>query len=205
MRTTVRTRRGRRTVNSNRRRSIPTTTSRKPSPHRANTNISARSIHAWSERSSSNQGDEPHRTEPGAHHGSECRHVVLLCRLRIGKTRCNRRLARVRDHRGRLLRLVATHRRNRLIAPIPPRPHGETSTMSTGPKQVLILGGGFAGVYAARYLEKLLRPEEASITLVNRENYANAPGSYFGIDRSDQRSLTNSAPLRAHQSHHARG
>jgi len=43
--------------------------------------------------------------------------------------------------------------------------------MSTGPKQVLILGGGFAGVYAARYLEKLLRPEEASITLVNRENY----------------------------------
>jgi NADH dehydrogenase len=43
--------------------------------------------------------------------------------------------------------------------------------MSMGPKQVLILGGGFAGVYAARYLEKLLKPEEASITLVNRENY----------------------------------
>lgn len=43
--------------------------------------------------------------------------------------------------------------------------------MSTGPKQVLILGGGFAGVYTARYLEKLLKPEEASITLVNRENY----------------------------------
>ena len=38
-------------------------------------------------------------------------------------------------------------------------------------KQVLILGGGFAGVYTAGYLEKLLRPEEASITLVNRENY----------------------------------
>ena len=43
--------------------------------------------------------------------------------------------------------------------------------MSTCPKQILILGGGFAGVYTARYLEKLLRPEEASVTLVNRENY----------------------------------
>src|SRR5689334_24763094 len=39
------------------------------------------------------------------------------------------------------------------------------------PKQILILGGGFAGVYTARTLEKLLRPEEAAITLVNRENY----------------------------------
>jgi NADH dehydrogenase len=43
--------------------------------------------------------------------------------------------------------------------------------MSTGLKQVVILGGGFAGVYTARYLEKLLRSEEASITLINRENY----------------------------------
>jgi NADH dehydrogenase len=43
--------------------------------------------------------------------------------------------------------------------------------MSTGPKQVLILGGGFAGVYTARCLEKLLRPEEACITLINRESY----------------------------------
>jgi len=43
--------------------------------------------------------------------------------------------------------------------------------MSTDPKQILILGGGFGGVYTARYLEKLLRPEEASITLINRENY----------------------------------
>ena len=43
--------------------------------------------------------------------------------------------------------------------------------MSTGPKQILVLGGGFAGVYTARCLEKLLRPEEATITLVNRENY----------------------------------
>ena len=43
--------------------------------------------------------------------------------------------------------------------------------VSMEPKQILILGGGFAGVYTARYLEKLLRPEQASITLVNRENY----------------------------------
>src|SRR6516164_6516856 len=43
--------------------------------------------------------------------------------------------------------------------------------MCKGPKQVLILGGGFAGVYTARYLEKLLRAEQASITLINRENY----------------------------------
>src|ERR1700752_320847 len=39
------------------------------------------------------------------------------------------------------------------------------------PKQIFIHGGGFAGVYPARYLEQLLRPEEASITLINRENY----------------------------------
>ena len=38
-------------------------------------------------------------------------------------------------------------------------------------KQILILGGGFAGAYTARTLEKLLRPGEAEITLVNRENY----------------------------------
>ena len=35
-------------------------------------------------------------------------------------------------------------------------------------REILILGGGFAGVYTALYLEKALRPEEASISLVNR-------------------------------------
>ena len=44
--------------------------------------------------------------------------------------------------------------------------------MSAGPNRILILGGGFAGVYTARYLEKLLRAEQASITLINRENYS---------------------------------
>jgi NADH:ubiquinone reductase (H+-translocating) len=43
--------------------------------------------------------------------------------------------------------------------------------MATAAKRILILGGGFAGVYTARTLEKLLRPGEAEITLVNRENY----------------------------------
>jgi NADH dehydrogenase len=39
------------------------------------------------------------------------------------------------------------------------------------PKRILILGGGFAGIYTARRLEKLLRPGEASVQLVNQENY----------------------------------
>jgi NADH:ubiquinone reductase (H+-translocating) len=38
-------------------------------------------------------------------------------------------------------------------------------------KRILILGGGFGGVYTASRLEKLLNPEEASVCLVNRENY----------------------------------
>jgi len=43
--------------------------------------------------------------------------------------------------------------------------------MSTAKKQIVILGGGFGGVYTARCLERLIRPEEADICLVNRENY----------------------------------
>ncbi|HWP43815.1 MAG TPA: FAD-dependent oxidoreductase, partial [Blastocatellia bacterium] len=39
-------------------------------------------------------------------------------------------------------------------------------------KRIVILGGGFAGVYTARYLEKLLgRHDDFEITLVNKENY----------------------------------
>ena len=41
-------------------------------------------------------------------------------------------------------------------------------------KRVLILGGGFGGVYVAVHLGKLLTPEErerVEIALVNRENY----------------------------------
>src|SRR5258708_12541263 len=43
--------------------------------------------------------------------------------------------------------------------------------MTAAKKQIVILGGGFAGVYTARTLEKLLKREEAEIVLVNRENY----------------------------------
>src|SRR5271154_3432259 len=38
-------------------------------------------------------------------------------------------------------------------------------------KQIVVLGGGFAGVYTARTLEKLTKPDEAVVSLVNRENY----------------------------------
>ena len=43
------------------------------------------------------------------------------------------------------------------------------------PKRILILGGGFGGVYTALTLEKLLKPEiargEVELGLVSRENY----------------------------------
>ncbi len=39
-------------------------------------------------------------------------------------------------------------------------------------KRIVILGGGFAGVYTARYLEKALgRRDDFEITLINKENY----------------------------------
>ncbi len=37
--------------------------------------------------------------------------------------------------------------------------------------RIVIVGGGFGGVYTARHLERLLRPDEAEIVLVNRTNY----------------------------------
>ena len=46
-----------------------------------------------------------------------------------------------------------------------------TGLMPIARKEICILGGGFAGVYTARVLEKLLRPDEANVTIVNRENY----------------------------------
>jgi NADH:ubiquinone reductase (H+-translocating) len=42
--------------------------------------------------------------------------------------------------------------------------------MAAMKKRILILGGGFGGVYTASRLEKLLSPDEADISLVNREN-----------------------------------
>jgi NADH dehydrogenase len=47
--------------------------------------------------------------------------------------------------------------------------------MSPGPTRILILGGGFGGVYTALTLEQLLRHDlrrgTVELTLVNRENY----------------------------------
>jgi NADH dehydrogenase len=44
--------------------------------------------------------------------------------------------------------------------------------MPTHKKRILILGGGFAGMYTAKHLERILKPEEAEISLVNQENYS---------------------------------
>ncbi|MFY9804564.1 MAG: FAD-dependent oxidoreductase [Candidatus Acidiferrales bacterium] len=44
--------------------------------------------------------------------------------------------------------------------------------MTSDKKKIVILGGGFGGVYTARHLSKLLKPDEASVTLINRENYS---------------------------------
>jgi NADH dehydrogenase len=38
-------------------------------------------------------------------------------------------------------------------------------------KQIVVLGGGFAGLHLVRRLERRLRPGEASVTLVDRQNY----------------------------------
>ena len=49
--------------------------------------------------------------------------------------------------------------------------NGSGVPMSETRKQIVILGGGFAGVYTARTLERLLKPGEADVILVNRQNY----------------------------------
>lgn len=44
--------------------------------------------------------------------------------------------------------------------------------MASNMKNILILGGGFGGVYTARHLNKILKPDEASVTIVSQENYS---------------------------------
>jgi len=43
--------------------------------------------------------------------------------------------------------------------------------VTSNKKAIVILGGGFGGCYAARHLASILRPDEASVTVINRENY----------------------------------
>lgn len=44
--------------------------------------------------------------------------------------------------------------------------------MTSNEKRIVILGGGFGGVYTARHLGRMLKADEASVTLINRENYS---------------------------------
>jgi len=44
-------------------------------------------------------------------------------------------------------------------------------TSTTSRKRVLVLGGGFGGMYTARRLERRLPPDEAEIVLINPESY----------------------------------
>ena len=45
-------------------------------------------------------------------------------------------------------------------------------SINNQPKRILILGGGFAGLYTAMQLEKTLaRDPDVEVTLVNRENF----------------------------------
>jgi NADH dehydrogenase len=52
-----------------------------------------------------------------------------------------------------------------------PRPHTGSSSRNGSRAHVLILGGGFVGLYTALGLEKRLTSQEVDITLVNPESY----------------------------------
>jgi NADH dehydrogenase len=43
--------------------------------------------------------------------------------------------------------------------------------LKTGPKQVVVLGGGFGGLHLVRHLERRMRRDELDLTLVDRQNY----------------------------------
>jgi NADH:quinone reductase (non-electrogenic) len=50
-------------------------------------------------------------------------------------------------------------------------PSHEPMTQTAETPRVVIVGGGFAGAYCARALEKRLRRSEAHLTIINRSNY----------------------------------
>jgi NADH:ubiquinone reductase (H+-translocating) len=43
--------------------------------------------------------------------------------------------------------------------------------MADSTPRVVVVGGGFAGFYALRYLQKHLAPEQAELVLVNPTDY----------------------------------
>ncbi|MGH7662182.1 MAG: NAD(P)/FAD-dependent oxidoreductase [Vulcanimicrobiaceae bacterium] len=63
--------------------------------------------------------------------------------------------------------------------------------------RVLILGGGFAGLAVAARLEKLLRPGEAEVTLVSRDNYALFTPMLPEVSSGDLEARHIISPLRA--------
>jgi len=59
-----------------------------------------------------------------------------------------------------------------MIARMPDGDHEEACRIAPGRKHVVILGGGFGGIYAALEFEKLFgRDSSFDVTLVNRENF----------------------------------
>ena len=78
--------------------------------------------------------------------------------------------------RRELLRVDLSSESLAIIANMIPRPdehdHGECGQVAPGRKHVVILGGGFGGVYAAIEFEKMLAQDaNVDVTLVNRENF----------------------------------
>jgi NADH dehydrogenase len=69
-----------------------------------------------------------------------------------------------------LLGLLSLSRRARPYVTAPADGHGTGG--GPRPKRVVVLGGGFAGVYAAHHLEEALRGrDDYEVVLVNKENY----------------------------------
>src|SRR5205823_11272380 len=63
------------------------------------------------------------------------------------------------------------------IFPAAPRrrgwyPRAEEAIDAEAPARILIVGGGYVGLYAALGLQRRLRPDEATITLVNPASFA---------------------------------
>lgn len=77
------------------------------------------------------------------------------------------------------------------------RQSGSASQAPTGPRRVLILGGGFGGIYAALEFEKALaRRDDLEVTLVTRENFFLFTPMLHEVAASDLELTTIVNPLR---------